>query len=49
VAQRGFGQFLAVLVIVDVVGEAGLAVVAALYDVLRDTGQVEARKAWGQV
>ena len=40
--QRGFAQFLSVVQVVGVIGEAGLAVIAALDDMLRDAGKVDA-------
>ncbi len=42
VLECGLTQLLAVVHVVEVVGKAGLPVVAALHDVLRDAGQVEA-------
>jgi hypothetical protein len=39
---RCFAQFLTVMQGVGVIGKAGLAIVAALDDVLRDAGQVDA-------
>lgn len=41
--ERGFAQFLQVLSVIHIGSEAGLTVVAALHDVLRDAGQI---KSW---
>jgi hypothetical protein len=38
VLQRGFAQLLAVVQVVGVIGKAGLAVITALDNMLRDAG-----------
>lgn len=40
--QRGLAQVLVIAQVIAIIGEAGLAVVAALHDVAGNAGQVEA-------
>jgi hypothetical protein len=35
--ERGFAKFLQIMSVIDIGGEACLAVIATLYDVLRDS------------
>jgi hypothetical protein len=41
VLERGFAQFLQVLAVIDIGSEACLPIVAALYDLFWDAGQIE--------
>lgn len=45
VLERRFAKLLAVMQVVSVIGEARLAIIAALHDVLGNTGEVEAGQA----
>lgn len=49
VAQGGFSEFLSLVLIVDFGREAGLTIVAALNDVLRNAREVQARKACHEI